>query len=77
MKFSKLYRLAKKRKFKEVYFIFSNTVGTILHGEFVDSTSFKIFETPSDGVIDVDSWQKIGGEDLHYVIIPQGIKPKR
>lgn len=75
MTFSELRNEARKRQFTEVHFIFQNTVGTILHGEWIDSSSFMIFESKNKGIINVNQWISLGGENLSYVIIPEGEKP--
>ena len=60
---------------KDVYFIFQNQVGAVLHGKWKDANHFVVAENPSAGPINVQQWQKLGGGKFHYVLIPEGVKP--
>lgn len=75
MNFTSLRNKAKDRGFKDVYFIFQNQVGAILHGKWEDANHIVVAEKLDMGLINIRQWKKLGGNKFQYVLIPEGVKP--
>jgi hypothetical protein len=58
-----------------VHFIFTNSIGTTLHGQWTDSEHFTIQESPTPGLINADQWEDLGGNQLVYLPIPEKENP--